>query len=187
VPEKRLLTHHILTAYHEIVSDPSARATFLMTKLAAVLYERGARIVLGAEPAPTYRDVHHSLDATQHLMWVSKDWAHVLGYRPHEAVGLPTTAFMAGDTVRFLKEVGWPTLLKEGKIGPVAVTYQTRQGELLPGTARVEVMRDETGAFLRTFCKTKLRLPLLHKLGERFSAVIPLCLTFGLLKALLLI
>ena len=182
--EKRLLTHYILTAYHEIVPDPSARATFLMTKLAAVLYERGARIVLGVQPAPEYRDVHHSLDADQRLMWVSKDWAYVLGYRPHEAVGLPITAFMAGDTVRFLTEVGWPTLLKEGKIGPVAVTYQTRQGELLPGTARVEAMRDETGAFLRTFCKTKLRLPLLHKLGERFSAVVPLCCTFGLLRLL---
>lgn len=165
--ERRFFTEHVLAAYHEIVPDPSANATFLMRKLAAALFERGARIVIGEIQRPPEDTIYQSLDEHQRVVWVDRRWVAALGYAVTEAVGQPLAAFLAGDSAALFRDVLWPQLRREGRIGPVTATYVSKQGELLPATVRSDVIRDEYGAFVRTFAKIKVRLPLLHaaKLG----------------------
>lgn len=168
MPEKSLLTDVVLSAYYEIVPDPSARAVSLMKKLAAALYERGARISIGEITPPPERYVHHSLDSDQRLVWTSKDWNLVMGYRAQEAIGLHASAFLAGETYAFFRDFGWRALLENGKMGPVVSTFVTKHGERLPGSWRSEVMNGEGGCFERTFAKVRIREPLLHKMAAGY-------------------
>lgn len=156
--DRKLLLDQLLAAYHEIVPDPSVSGDFLIEKLAAALYARGGRIIIGGVVPIIERTIHHSLDPDMRLVWTCKDWNRTLGYRSGAVVGRHINEFLTPDSQAFIRDVGWPALLHEGKIGPVAQTMVAYDGRAIPSMIKVEILRDSTGAFERTFAKLRCQL-----------------------------
>jgi len=156
--DKQLLEQHLLAAYREIVPDPSVNGDFLIQRLAASLYERGARIVIGGTITVLERVLHQSLDPDQRIVWTDKEWNRTLGFRSHAIVGHHVSEFLTADSYDFFQQIAWPQLLKDGKIGPVAITMVAYSGELIPAMARSEILKNEHGDFERTFTKLRAQI-----------------------------
>ena len=133
-----------------------------MNELANELYAAGVRVQIGSPHPPPTETIHQSLDEDRRIVWVCKVWGQVLGYRPHSVIGRHVFDFVAPDTQSFLKEVGWRTLVRDGKIGPVTATFVTSTNEHLPAMVRSEILRHSDGSFNRTFAKIKIRLALMR-------------------------
>ena len=157
MPEARLLREVVRRCYLELAPVHSPAMDFLMDRLSAVLYRAGVRVSIGTEPVHTLVDIHHSLDADQKLVWTSKSWNQIMQWRSQAAIGMHVRDFITEDSYEFLRDVGWPVLLREGKVTG-QVTLVARDGTQLPATARVEVMRDSAGQFERTFARNKVRI-----------------------------
>lgn len=156
--DEKLLLDQLMAAYREIVPDASASGEFLIQRLAAALYARGGRIVIGGTLTLLERTIHHSLDPDQRIVWTDKEWNRTLGLRSHAVVGRHISEFLSPASWDFMRQVGWPELLKQGKIGPVAVTMVAYSGALIPAMCRSEILRNEQGAFERTFAKLRAQI-----------------------------
>lgn len=156
--DRKLLLDQLMAAYHEIVPDPSVNAEFLIQKLAAALYERGGRIVIGSTITLIERTLHQSIDPDQRIVWTDKEWNRTLGYRSHAVVGKHISEFITADSYDFLKGAAWPELLTTGRLGPVALTLVAYSGELVPAMWRAEIMRNEEGDFYRTFGRLRAQI-----------------------------
>jgi len=156
--DRKLLLDQLMAAYHEIVPDPSVNADFLIQKLAAALYARGGRIVIGSTITILERSLHQSIDPDQRIVWTDKEWNRTLGYRSHAVVGKHVSEFLSPDSFDFFKAIAWPELLTLGRVGPVALTLVAYSGELVPAMWRSELMRNEEGDFYRTFGKLRAQI-----------------------------
>lgn len=156
--DRKLLLDQLMAAYHEIVPDPSVNAEFLIQKLAAALYERGGRIVIGSTITLVERTLHQSIDPDQRIVWTDKEWNRTLGYRSHAVVGKHISDFLSPDSYDFFRSVAWPLLLQQGRLDPVAITLVAYSGELVPAMWRSEIMRNEEGDFYRTFGKMRAQI-----------------------------
>jgi PAS domain S-box-containing protein len=156
-----LLRETLLAIYREVAPEHSIGGEFLVRKLAAQLYQHGARIQIGDTIKAPEVLIHHSVDPEQRLVWTSKEWNQTLGHRAHAMIGHHISEIMTHDSWLFVKEIYWPELVKTGKTAAVTLTLVTRNGEKLPARGRSEMLRDSAGAFLRTFAKIKTRIPLL--------------------------
>jgi hypothetical protein len=156
--DQRLLHEQLLACYREIVPEVSVSGDFLVRRLAAALYARGGRIVIGGTVALVERTIHHSLDPDMRIVWTCKDWNRTLGYRNGAAVGRHISEFLTADSQAFIKEVGWPALLKDGKIGPVSQTMVAYDGRAVPCMLKSEILRGSDGSFERTFAKLRCQL-----------------------------
>ena len=83
--------------------------------------------------------------------------------------------FLTPDTWAFFQDCIWPELHRAGKVENVPSTMVTKAGALLPVKARSEVLRDSTGAFLRTFARLTV-LPGIHRLAAAC------CTTFAIAR-----
>jgi hypothetical protein len=156
--DQRFLHEQLLACYREIVPEPSVDGTFLIQRLAAALYARGGRIVIGGTVPYIERTIHQSLDPDQRIVWTCKDWNRTLGYRSGAMVGHHFSELLTPDSVAFLQEVGWPAFLKEGKIGPVPFTLVAYDGRAIPCMLKSEILRGPDGSFERTFAKLRCQL-----------------------------
>lgn len=156
--DQRLLHEQLLACYRQIVPEPSVDGTFLIQRLAAALYARGGRIIIGGTVPLIERTIHHSVDPDRRLVWTCKDWNRTLGYRSGAMIGRPASEILTPDSQAFVRDVAWPEFLREGKIGPVALTLVAYDGRAIPCMLRSEILRGTDGSFERTFAKMRCQL-----------------------------
>jgi len=156
--DEQLLLEQLLACYRQIVPDAGVAGEFLVRRLAAALYSRGGRVIIGGTVTLVERTIHHSLDPDQRLVWTCKDWNRTLGYRSGAVVGRHIREFLTGDSQAFVKDVAWPELLREGKIGPVALTMVAYDGRAVPCLLKSEILRGSDGSFERTFAKLRAQV-----------------------------
>jgi hypothetical protein len=154
-PEEELLREMLQATYREIAPSASGLAETLCRRLAAGLYRRGGRIQLGDAPVK-YHHIHISVDRHDQIVWTCANFHRALGYRPHALINKPVGLILTPDSASFRREWGLPELVAKGKLGPVVATFIRYDGQLLAGPMTATILRDSTGAFLRTFSRIKV-------------------------------
>lgn len=164
--EERLLRELLYDAYRDINPDLSAFGAHLVRKLAEGMYARGARIQIGAAPAPRVELIHHSTGPELALVWTDKNWREVMGYRQTEVIGQPVVNFLAPDSRNFFLDFLWPAVSRRFEtVQGVTLSLMTAAGQILTARFKSEPLRDPTGAFVRTFSKIKVTLAILGALA----------------------
>lgn len=157
--EERLFREILFETYQKVNPEPSVNAEFLLRKLASGLYERGARITLGASRPPKIQNIHVSVDDKDRICWTGKHWHNALGYPPHSCIGQPIERYLSEGSAAFRQEFGIPELMRTGKLGPVPATLVSATNDLIVGTLTSQILRDSQGKFLRTFSRIAIQLP----------------------------
>ena len=163
-PELTLLRETLLSIYRDVAPDHSVGAEFLVRKLAAQLYQRGARLMIGDSIAAPEVTIHHSVDPDMRLVWTCKYWNQTMGHRNGAMSGHHISEILTPESWARLRDQYWPELMQTGRVVKSQLNLVTRMGETLPARGRTDVLRDSAGAFLRTFAKIKTRIPLLAPL-----------------------
>lgn len=159
--EERLLKEILLQTYRDIAPEHSVDAEFLIRKLATGLFQRGGRISLGSTTPPKLQHLHISVDANDRIVWTDKELHQRLGYRPHSLIGKHVDSILSEGSIAFRREFGLSELLREGRLGPVPITFIRGDGGLLVGSVTSQVLRDSNGDFLRTFSRIVVPLMIL--------------------------
>lgn len=164
--EEKLIRDLLFESYREINPDLTKFGSHLITRLAAGMYRRGARIQIGATRPPKEHIIHQSIGPTMKLVWTDKTWREVLGFKQPDIIGHPVTKFIAPESYGLYTDFIWPALRERGeKVESVIVGLLNSSGEVVRGVMRAEVLRDSTGAFLRTFTKIRVTLVVLFGLA----------------------
>lgn len=156
--EWKLLLDSLYAAYRDVNPDLTENGAHLCRQLAEGLYDRGARMRIGEKRPPVYVDIHQSLSPLGHIVWTSKKWNEIMGYRNREAIGKHISTFLTPDSYEHFRDFVWPALVAHRKIEGVTITLVRKTGEIVPGTYKSEVLRDSVGGFERTFGKIKVTL-----------------------------
>jgi hypothetical protein len=164
--EEKLIRELLFESYREINPDLTHFGSHLITRLAAGMYRRGARIYIGATRAPKEHIIHHSTGPTKKIVWTCKTWREVLGFKQPDIIGQPITKFIAPESYGMFTDFIWPALRDRGeKVESVIVGLLNSSGQVVRGVMRAEVLRDPSGAFLRTFTKIRVTLAVLFGLA----------------------
>lgn len=164
--EEKLIRELLADSYREINPDLTRFGSHLIARLAAGMYQRGARIQIGATRAPETQIIHHSTGPEKQIVWTCKAWREVLGYRQPQIIGHPITDFIAPESYGLFTDFIWPALRDRcEKIESVLVGLLDSSGQVVRGVMRAEVLRDPHGAFLRTFTKIRVTVAVLFGLA----------------------
>lgn len=156
--DEHLLREQMLAAYREIAPDAGPAGEFLIRRLATAIFERGARIEIGAALPTDKKLLHQSLGLDHCFVWVCKLWAEVMGVRPHAVIGRHISTALTPDTCSNYIDRFWPSLLARGK-AEEDVTLVTASGTPITGHAKGEVLKDSEGSFVRTFTRITVFIP----------------------------
>jgi hypothetical protein len=152
--EEQILRDILLAAYHDIVPEHSSLGERLMLRLAAGLYQRGARVQI-SDPPPKFETIHISVDSTDLIVWTCKEFHAALGYRPHGLINKHIDKILTPDSAAYRKDFGIPALLRDGKCGPIVTSFVTAAGTIFTGSLMATVLRHSNGDFARTFSRIK--------------------------------
>ena len=157
--EQKLLRDMLHAAYLDINPEISDNGANLVRRLAEGLYTRGARISIGV-PEPTQSVfIHHSIDPLGNVLWTGRRWNQILGYNSQAPVGKHISTFLEPSSYKMFEELYFPELVRTGKVEGVPVILLSSTNDQIHAVGKSEILRDERGAFLRTFAKLKVALP----------------------------
>lgn len=157
-PEERLLRELLIDEYRKIVPEHGSLGDVLVRKLAAGMFERGARIAIG-KPAPQkHQMMYMSVDIKDNIVWTCKDLHAKLEYPPHSLIGKSVYQVLTEGTGAYRRDFFLPQLLQEKKrAGPVPWSFLAASGLVIACQVTSEIMLNSVGEFLRTF--TRIRVP----------------------------
>ncbi len=155
----KLLRDSLFAVYRSVNPELSHFGDHLVRRLADGLYARGARIQIGSPEPVHHIHIHHSVDPLGNVLWTCRRWNQAMGYASQAPVGKHISQFLDPGTYTMMQEHYWAELVQHGKIEGIPVVMVTSTQQLLTGTAKSEILRDEKGGFLRTFAKIKVGIP----------------------------
>lgn len=92
----------------------------------------------------------HSIDEKGRLVDVNEFWLKTVGYERHEVIGQPVSSFAAPEYREYVREVMFPTLLREGFVRDMPVQALKKNGERVDVEVTSVIRRDQHGAFLHS-------------------------------------
>jgi len=100
------------------------------------------------EDAPT---AYHSLDDKGNIIYVNHAWIELLGYKSHEAVGVPLVNFLSGDS-KILFNSFFNSYKKNGCVKNTEFSFKSKEGKTIPVIINGKIQTNNKGEFLATHC-----------------------------------